>query len=319
MRGIGGGTLSMPRVICVTGFLGAGKTTLLNAILPACLKKGKAAVIENDFGDATVDAEILAETGATIRELASGCICCSLKGTLRETLADLLEKERPDHVFVEPSGIGRPSDLLPALADAGGGNAPARVNVVTLVDAGNFDGYLDVFGDFFGDQIAAGDLVLFSHQENMNDADKRRIARAIGNLNGTADIYAGDWRELDGETLLEMILGASPRHHDAGGAGRDGQHRHGPSGARVFSSWHGVPAKEFTKSEMEAALSRLSEGIAGEVLRAKGFCPDGEGGSWHFEFLPGHNCVEASELSAAPRALVVGRELREAALAELFG
>lgn len=106
----------MPRVICVTGFLGAGKTTFLNKILPVCLERGRVALIENDFGDAGVDADFLSPTGAAVRELASGCICCSLKEPLRQTLANLLDTEKPDFIFVEPSGISRTSDILPVLS-----------------------------------------------------------------------------------------------------------------------------------------------------------------------------------------------------------
>ncbi|MDR0356506.1 MAG: GTP-binding protein [Deltaproteobacteria bacterium] len=304
----------MTEIICVTGFLGAGKTTFLNKILPICLNGRKTAVIENDFGDAGIDAAVVGETGAVVRELSSGCICCSLKGEMKAVLLALIASESPDVIFVEPSGVSRSTDLIGALSQMKDGDSALSVNVVNLVDVANFEDYLEAFGDFYGDQIASAQTIFFSHRQGLTQEKMNELANQISEMNPVAACYLSDWLEMSGEALWELIQDPkdfvnTPAFSGSGEA---------KSGAGVFSSWSGASDSRFSREDLEAILASLVDGQMGQVLRAKGFCR-GEGNlGWHFNYRRGSVEIKSVDAVAEGRMLAIGQNLNTAKLAELF-
>ena len=306
----------MPNIFCITGFLGSGKTTLLNKILPLCLEGNKVAVIENDFGDTGIDAGLVAETGAAVRELASGCICCSLRGELKTALKSLIETEKPDLIFIEPSGISRSSDILSALKPLMDEGSAAIGNVLALVDVSSFEDYLDTFGDFYGDQIEAAQTVLFSHQSGLSKDELNAISARIKEMCPRAACLISDWRELDREALWEFIS-ASPGAAEESRFACDPSSQ-GKAGTEVFSFWSGFPDQAFSREEMESALLVLAGGLAGKVLRAKGFCRASNEPGWHFDYLKGRSDIKPKAADAGGRVLVIGQNLNADKLAGIF-
>lgn len=306
----------MSEIICVTGFLGSGKTTLLNKVLPLCLKDKKVAVIENDFGDAGIDAGLVAETGAAVRELASGCICCSLRGELKSALKSLIEARKPELIFIEPSGLSRSSDVLSVLKSLEADGQVAVGNVVNLVDLSNFEDFIETFGDFYGDQIRSARTILFSHQRGLSLGGLDDLTARIRELNDQAACLTSDWLALDSGALWDFIKDAAATglnktsHENVPGPGR--------VGTGVFSSWSGWPDHVFSREELEDILASLAEGRAGPVLRAKGFCRAADVPGWHFEYLKGHGEIEPARSVSQGRALVIGQNLNTEKLAELF-
>ncbi|MDR1045878.1 MAG: GTP-binding protein [Candidatus Adiutrix sp.] len=306
----------MTDIICITGFLGSGKTTLLNRILPLCLNHKKVAVIENDFGDTGIDAGLVAETGAAVRELASGCICCSLRGELKAALQSLVVSENPDLIFIEPSGISRSSDILSALESPAGEGLISIINVVNLVDVSNFEDYLESFGDFYGDQISSARTILFSHQRGLSQERLDMLAAKVSGMNPGATCFLSDWLELNQETLWDFIKGSAvtaPEQIAAKPAAPQGR-----AGAGVFSSWSGRPDHAFNREELESILDSLAHGQAGPILRAKGFCRAADDSGWHFDYLTGHSEIRPVNSFSGGQVLVIGQILNAQKLTELF-
>lgn len=304
----------MTEIFCVTGFLGAGKTTLLNKILPLCLTRSKVAVIENDFGDTGIDAGLVAETGAQVRELAAGCICCSLRGEMKSALLELITTEKPDLVFIEPSGISRSSDILCTLEALEVEGILKIGNIVNLVEAGNFEDYLDTFGDFFGDQISSARAILFSHQHALTRQRLDSLTARVRDMNQRAAFLVSDWLDLEPEALWDFIRDSSGVISEEDAARCNA----GRPGADVFYSWSGRPGNVFSRGEIESVLAALDAGVGGIILRAKGFVRSADGAGWHFDYLKGHREIKPAASFSEARVLVIGQDLQVDQLTEQF-
>lgn len=191
-------------IYIVTGFTGSGKTTFLNQYLP--LLYGKTAVIENETGEVCLDETLFADAGLVSR-LPSGCICCTLALDLKAKLLEIYEKYQPDRVFIEPSGVGRLSDVARVCNEVRDESACdiGRIRRITLVDASVFEDYLEDFGDFYRDQIEYADTILFSYIEDIPEKEKRQVIECIHKMNPGSNEYEYDWRKLFGAELMELI------------------------------------------------------------------------------------------------------------------
>lgn len=188
----------------VSGFLGAGKTTFLNKYLP--LLEGKTAVIENESGEISLNRSLLRED-VLVKDLYAGCICCSLALELRKTIREIIEIDHPVRIILEPSGIGRLSDIADACMRAGKGTMSGQVDIksIVLVDLAAFEECEEAFGDFYLDQIEHADFLFFSGLDSVESEQKKLLIKRVRGYNPTASFYEDDWRGLDGDGLLEMI------------------------------------------------------------------------------------------------------------------
>ena len=190
-----------------SGFLGAGKTTLIKKLIKEAFQGEKIVLIENEFGEIGIDGGFMREAGIQVNELNSGCICCSLVGDFREALKKVVETYHPDRILIEPSGVGKLSDVTRAVEGVGE-TLPVSLNsFVTVADVNKVKMYMKNFGEFYDDQISHASCIILSRTGN---ADEAKVAKAVALLqekNPTATIVTTDWNELTGAQIVSVMDG----------------------------------------------------------------------------------------------------------------
>ncbi len=194
----------MTKVDIFSGFLGAGKTTLIKKLIAEGYENKNIVLIENEFGEIGVDTGFLRESGIKINEMVAGCICCTLVGDFGKALNDVIEQYDPDRILIEPSGVGKLSDVIIAVQDLQ--NDKIELNgFTTVVDAKRFDMYMDNFGEFYKNQIEHASSIFLSHQQQMTAAEIDAVVKKIRELNPEAAIITTDWDQLAGTKILEAM------------------------------------------------------------------------------------------------------------------
>ncbi len=195
----------MTKIDIISGFLGAGKTTFIKKLLKEAIAGEKVVLIENEFGEIGIDGGFLKDSGIEIREMNSGCICCSLVGDFGRSLNEVLTKYTPDRVIIEPSGVGKLSDVMKAVCDVAGEIDVVLNGSVTVVDAQKCKMYMKNFGEFFNNQIESAGTIVLSRTD-VADADKvAQCVEMIREKNPKAAIVTTPIDKLTGEQLLEII------------------------------------------------------------------------------------------------------------------
>lgn len=198
----------MTKIDVVSGFLGAGKTTLIKKLLKEALTDKKVVLIENEFGEIGIDGGFLKEAGIEIKEMNSGCICCSLVGDFGASLKEVLTAYAPERVLIEPSGVGKLSDVLKAVENVAG-DLDVQVNsAVAVVDASKCRMYLKNFGEFFVNQVAYAGTIILSRTEKLTQEKLNACVEMLREHNGKATIITTPWDRLEGARILETIEGA---------------------------------------------------------------------------------------------------------------
>ena len=198
----------MTKIDIFSGFLGAGKTTLIKKLLKEALSDSKVVLIENEFGEIGIDGGFLKESGIEIKEMNSGCICCSLVGDFGTSLKEVLSTYAPERILIEPSGVGKLSDVVKAVDDVAKDMDVEVNSAVAVVDATKCKMYIKNFGEFFCNQIACAGTIILSRTQNMSE-DKLKICMdMIREYNKEATIITTPWEELKGEDILKTIEGA---------------------------------------------------------------------------------------------------------------
>ena len=194
----------MTKIDIFSGFLGAGKTTLIKKLLREAYAGERVVLIENEFGEIGIDGGFLQDAGIEITEMNSGCICCSLVGDFTKALAKVLLEYSPDRVIIEPSGVGKLSDVIRAASAVEGGNA--RLNAfTTVVDAGKCKMYMKNFGEFFNDQIEHASAIILSHTDTANESKIEEAVKLIKEHNHDATIVTTPMDQLDGKAILSAM------------------------------------------------------------------------------------------------------------------
>ncbi|MBQ6456109.1 MAG: GTP-binding protein, partial [Mogibacterium sp.] len=194
----------MTKVDIFSGFLGAGKTTLIKKLIAEGYENKNIVLIENEFGEIGVDTGFLRETGIQINEMVAGCICCTLVGDFGKALNEVVEKYDPDRILIEPSGVGKLSDVIIAVQDLQ--NDKIVLNgFTTVVDAKRFDMYMENFGEFYQNQVEHASSIFLSHQQGLSGEELDRIVKAIRVLNPEATIVTTEWDQLSGAKMLEVM------------------------------------------------------------------------------------------------------------------
>ena len=196
------------KVDIVSGFLGAGKTTLIKKLLAEALKDENVVLIENEFGEIGVDNGFLKDAGVEIKEMNSGCICCTLVGDFAEALKEVIETYHPDRIIIEPSGVGKLSDVIKAVSNLGVDNVQVN-SASTVVDANKAKLYNRNFGEFFDNQIQSAGTVILSRTGITDDSKVMDAAEIVNGLNDHARIITTDWDKLDGKKILSEMEGTS--------------------------------------------------------------------------------------------------------------
>ena len=225
----------MTKIDIISGFLGAGKTTLIKRLLPEALSGEQVVLIENEFGEIGIDGGFLKESGIVVNEMNAGCICCSLVGDFSQALADVQATYHPDRILIEPSGVGKLSDVINAVQNA---HLEVTLNsFVTVVDALKAKMYLKNFGEFFENQVAHAGAILLSRTAECPAKRLKETVALLRGLNANARIVTTPWKELTGAQLLETMEGSrdltsevlaeiAHEHHHEHGHHHDHEHEH---------------------------------------------------------------------------------------------
>ena len=346
----------MTKIDIFSGFLGAGKTTLIKKLIAEAYSGEKLVLIENEFGEINIDGGFLKESGIEISEMSAGCICCSLVGDFNKALKEVVEQFHPDRVLIEPSGVGKLSDVIVAVQRTVD-ECPDELKLnsyVTVADASKVKVYMKNFGEFYNNQIEAAGTIILSRTQKLSQEKLEAAAAMLREKNPDAAILTTPWDELDGKTILSAVEKVSlsdellekmrheheieeaehAHHHhdhdhdhdhdhhehgDSCGCGHDHGHDHNHHHADdVFTNWGITTPKTYSVEELTNILDKFDEAGVGTVLRAKGILSDGEG-NWHnFDLVPGEFEINDTTPDTIGRICVIGTALDEDKLKELF-
>lgn len=347
----------MTKIDIISGFLGAGKTTLIKKLLKEAYAGEQVVLIENEFGEIGIDGGFLKESGIEIREMNSGCICCSLVGDFGRSLKEVVDTYHPDRILIEPSGVGKLSDVIKAVQDVQE-EIDAQLNsFTTVVDVTKCRIYRKNFGEFFSNQIEYAGTVIFSRTDKASKEKVEESVALLRELNEKAPFITTPVEQLSGEKILEImeesksleeellsevICPVCGHHHDhehCHDHDHDhhhdhchdhdhehdhecgcGHHHEGHHHADdVFTSWGRETIRTYTKEQMEQILLKLEkEEEYGTILRAKGMVA-GENGEWiYFDMVPGEHEVRVGAPEYTGRICVIGSEIDEMKLESLF-
>ncbi len=352
----------MTKIDVISGFLGAGKTTLIKKLLQEALDGSKTVLIENEFGEIGIDGGFLKEAGIEIKEMNSGCICCSLVGDFGTSLKEVISTYAPERILIEPSGVGKLSDVLKAVEDVAK-ELDVQVNsAVAVVDASKCKMYIKNFGEFFINQIAYAGTIILSRTDKVSQDKINQCVELIREHNKEATIITTPLAQLDGKTVLETIEGADKledmmkemlehvheHHHEHGEECTCGchdhehHHEHGEEctcgchdhehhhehhhdhehhhhhADEVFTSWGMETPNVYSKEEIDQILTALDSGEYGDILRAKGMVPSGDGTWIYYDYVPEEHEVRSGKPEVTGKICVIGAKLAEDKLAELF-
>lgn len=314
-----------------SGFLGAGKTTLIRRMIEGAYPGEKLVILENEFGDVAVDDIFLKDTGVKITRISSGCICCSMTGDFRASIRSIVEWMAPDRILLEPSGIGRLSDILNTLRQFCGEFVEVS-GVVTVVDVRKFDLYLRNYEGYYDNQLEHTGCVILSRVDQVDTEDVGSITERIHGINPGATVITTPWRELSPAQIREGIENqATPRrrilqmeqmqkqeHHCKEHDCHEHHHHHHQKDS-LFESWSKESPQKYPEKELSNILAKLSDREAvGCVLRAKGAVPSDQGGWLHFDFVPGETKIRSGCAAITGQICVIGSELNRTGLQALF-
>lgn len=339
----------MTKIEIISGFLGAGKTTLIKKMLKEAFAGEKIVLIENEFGEIGIDGGFLKEAGVQITEMNSGCICCSLVGDFGAALKEVIETYAPDRILIEPSGVGKLSDVTKAVRGVAA-HEPVELNSsVTVVDGQKCRMYMKNFGEFFNNQVEHAGTIVISRTQKMSEEKLEACVNMLREKNPTATIITTPWEELKGEQILaamqhqDLIMKEElehdhdhhdhdhhdhdhhdhDHHHDdecgCGCHDHDHDHHHHHHADEVFTSWGKETPHKYGEEELREILTRLSDDDeCGIILRAKGIVPCTDGTWLHFDMVPEEFEIRHGEADYTGRLCVIGSHLNEEELLKLF-
>lgn len=344
----------MTKIEIISGFLGAGKTTLIKKMLKEVFAGEKIVLIENEFGEIGIDGGFLKEAGVQITEMNSGCICCSLVGDFGTALKEVIETYAPDRILIEPSGVGKLSDVTKAVQGVAA-HEPVELNSsVTVVDGQKCRMYMKNFGEFFNNQVEHAGTIVISRTQKMTEEKLEACVKMLKEKNPKASIITTPWEELKGEQILsamqhqDLILKEEleahlhehhehehthpddctcgcHEHHDhehAHDHHHDHEHHHDHHhhhADEIFTSWGQETPHKYSEEELHKILSALSDDDdCGIILRAKGIVPCIDGTWLHFDMVPEEYEIRRGEADYTGRLCVIGSHLNEEELSKLF-
>ncbi len=384
----------MTKIDIISGFLGAGKTTFIKKMLEDVFQGEKIVLIENEFGEIGIDGGFLKDSGIEISELNSGCICCSLVGDFGRNLREVMERFHPDRILIEPSGVGKLSDVMKSVQEVEAENEVKLNGRITVVNTPKATKQMKSFGEFFNNQIEYATVVVLSRTQNVKPEQTELVADEIRKKNPKAAIITTPWDDMDGKQIYKVIeqqksleeeLMEEHGHHHEHGHEHGGHehcehehhehehcehehhehehhehehehcehehhehehcehehehehhHEHGEDctcgchdhehghhhhhADEIFTSWGKETPHVFEKETIEHALQVFCDTEDyGTVLRAKGIVPSKDGTWIYFDMVDGEYEIRTGEADYTGRLCVIGTDVKEDKLMELFG
>ena len=321
----------MTRIDIISGFLGAGKTTLIKKLLGDALKGQQVVLIENEFGEIGIDGGFLKDAGIEIREMNSGCICCSLVGDFGAALKDVITKYHPDRIIIEPSGVGKLSDVIKAVDGVEKEAGVALNSATTVVDVMKCKMYLRNFGEFFENQVKSAGTIILSRTDKADTEKVEAAVKMLRELNPEAHIITTPVEVLGGKKVLDTMEGAiinlaqveeeehHHHHHDHDECccGHDHEHHHHHHADDVFTSWGKETPHKFERAKLEEVLRKFVD--SDNILRSKGMVESTDGTWLYFDMVPGEYEIREGEPDYTGRIVVIGTEIHEDELLKTFG
>lgn len=323
----------MTKVDIISGFLGAGKTTFIKKLIGEVFDGEKLVLIENEFGEIGIDGGFLKDAGVEITEMNSGCICCTLVGDFNKALKKVIDEYHPDRVIIEPSGVGKLSDVARAIEDV---KETADIEIdgrITVVDGKKAKMYLKNFGEFFEDQVKHASTIVISRTQMMTDEKIEECVHLLRHENEEATIITTPWEKLGKEAVLHALLHGTEmeellehhehheyheHHHEHGECCHHEHHGHHHAD-EVFTSWGKETAHKYTEEELDFLVKALSETEGyGKILRSKGIVEMTDGTWKQFDLVPEEYEVRESQADYTGRVCVIGTDLAEDELLKLF-
>ena len=343
----------MTKVDIISGFLGAGKTTFIKQLINQVFTGEKLVLIENEFGEIGIDGGFLKDAGIEITEMNSGCICCTLVGDFSKALQKVIEEYHPDRVIIEPSGVGKLSDVARAVENVKKETDIEITGRITVVDGKKAKMYMKNFGEFFEDQVQHASTIVISRTQMMTDEKVEDCVHMLREENKEATIISTPWEQLGKESILRALehgaeledlleehhdhehhhehhdhhhehgecCGHDHEHHDhhhehGECCGHDHHHHHADE---VFTSWGRETAHKYTDEELDYLVKALSETDAyGTILRSKGIVAMADGSWKQFDLVPQEYEIRDGQADYTGRICVIGTDLKEDELLKLF-
>ncbi|MDR3337521.1 MAG: GTP-binding protein [Treponema sp.] len=302
----------------VSGFLGAGKTTLINKLLTEAFAGERIAVLENEFGEISIDGELLAGQDLKIKEISNGCICCTLQGDFVEGIKELTETYKPERIIIEPTGIGKTAEILGACKLCME-KAPVSVHtLITVVSAPLAIPLLMAGGDFYCGQIQGSPLIILSAVQKLGPGDPplEETIAAIRDINHKALVISENWETLDSLALVtlaeESMARLSQADHECGHDHDHTHHHHDDD--EDFDSFSFIQEHSYSTQKIEELFSHLEKGSFGLVFRAKGFILEEE---QFFELNYVYGRIEKKPIKypGPGKLVIIGKDLRKEDLA----
>lgn len=378
----------MTKIDIISGFLGAGKTTFIKKMLDEAFSGEKIVLIENEFGEVGIDGGFLKDAGIEISEMNSGCICCSLVGDFAKNMVEVLDRFHPDRILIEPSGVGKLSDVMTSVIDLEKDHDVKLNGLVTVVNALKASKQMKAFGEFFNNQIEYATTVVLSRTQKAKPEQLEFCVKQIQALNLKAAVITTPWDQIPGAQILKVMEGQDnlemktlaeaaheahehehhhdhdheghehhhdhdheghEHHHDHDHEGHEHHHDHDHEGHEhhhdhdhgegctcgchdhdhehghhhaddVFTSWGKETPHKFTRETIENALRAFAETADyGTILRSKGMVESVDGSWIYFDLVDGEYELRDGEPDYTGRLVVIGTDIDEHKLEELFG
>jgi G3E family GTPase len=338
----------MIKVDIISGFLGAGKTTLIKHLINTVYEGQNIVLIENEFGEIGIDGGFLKEAGISIREMNSGCICCSLVGDFSKSLSEVVNTYKPDRIIIEPSGVGKLSDVIKAVLDVKEELDLSIEYKAVVIDVTKCRMYLKNFGEFYINQIENASSIFFSRTDIAKETKIEEIIEMIRKHNATASLITTPCEDLSTDIIIEALENKNTlndlldeeedeeegcscghdhdhdhHHHDheeGCSCGHDHGHDHNHHHAEdVFTSWGMETAVSYSKDTLKEIFDRFEKETKGAILRSKGIVKASDSEEWiYFDYVPGQFDIRYGKPDYIGKVCVIASNFTEEELKDIF-
>lgn len=301
----------MIKVDIVSGFLGAGKTTFIKKILEI-YKDKKVVLIENEFGEVGIDGDLIKKDGFEVIELQSGCICCSIKTNFIDSINKIIKDINPEHIIVEPTGIGLLSDIIGIFKKEELNEICSINSLITVVDSMNYIDLIEDLGYFFEDQIVNASTLILSKSQFVEDKEVDDIIKSLKKLNKNAYISDVNWHDLSTEDIRKIL-----NNNDLSDQNELYRFENYSEMMKDMTSVSIKTHKKYSKEEISKILDKLNKVEYGVVLRGKGYL-DSDEGNLEFSYVNGNFTVQKSEIKSYGKLCIIGKNLDKNEINNLF-
>ncbi|WP_411170377.1 CobW family GTP-binding protein [Clostridium sp. MB05] len=271
-----------------SGFLGAGKTMLIKKLIKEGHYEREIAIIENEFGEVSIDGAILRDSNIEVKEINSGCICCQVKGDFKKAILEVIEKYNPSRIIIEPSGVAKLTDIIKVFKDKELKEKTKVENIITVVDPEKFSMYIENFKEFYKDQILNTKKVVLSRTQKLNKEKIEGIVLELKRINSRVSIITDPWDKVDGDHILEGNKYSRLNIRESNGikVKLNKNDIENKSADEVFETFAIYPNSKISKAELVSKFKFISASKSyGDVLRAKGIIKLLDGSNGQFDFV----------------------------------